>query len=395
MTDPLGQSQVIPYLLGLSSKGYAITILSCEKKSSFEKKEKMIADLLKKAGIKWTPLIYHKSPPVLSTVYDIYVLKKKAKEICENENIKLIHCRSYISAFVGLWLKKEKGIPYIFDMRGFYADERVDGQLWNLNNLLYKIIYNYFKKKEKEFLREAGAIVTLTYAAKNIIESWGEDLKTKHIKVIPCSADFDFFKVPSTDTKKENRVKMGFDDRSLVVTYLGSLGTWYMLEEMLDFFKVLKEKISDAKFLILTPDRDASVYFLADKKGIDRRAIVVKFAERNDLVDCLSVSDLSMFFIKPAFSKLGSSPTKLGELLAMGIPVVCNEGIGDVDKIIAETKGGYVVKGFTQQEYERGVEEILLLKSTLTPVQIRDNAKAYFDLATAVNAYSDIYAQLS
>jgi hypothetical protein len=31
MTDPLGQSQVIPYLIGLTKKGHNISIISCEK----------------------------------------------------------------------------------------------------------------------------------------------------------------------------------------------------------------------------------------------------------------------------------------------------------------------------------------------------------------------------
>ena len=37
MTDPLGQSQVIPYLQGLSKKGYQFYLLSCEKPEAFEK----------------------------------------------------------------------------------------------------------------------------------------------------------------------------------------------------------------------------------------------------------------------------------------------------------------------------------------------------------------------
>ena len=31
MTDPLGRSQVLPYLQGLSERGHEITLLSCEK----------------------------------------------------------------------------------------------------------------------------------------------------------------------------------------------------------------------------------------------------------------------------------------------------------------------------------------------------------------------------
>lgn len=37
MTDPLGQSQVIPYLQGLSKQGYEIFLLSCEKNKPFNK----------------------------------------------------------------------------------------------------------------------------------------------------------------------------------------------------------------------------------------------------------------------------------------------------------------------------------------------------------------------
>ena len=56
MTDPLGQSQVIPYLAGLSQLGYRFTIVSCEKKARFQKNREHIAALLAKHDIAWTPL---------------------------------------------------------------------------------------------------------------------------------------------------------------------------------------------------------------------------------------------------------------------------------------------------------------------------------------------------
>ena len=43
MTDPLGQSQVLPYLCGLSKSGYQFTILSFEKKQRL-KNERHIID---------------------------------------------------------------------------------------------------------------------------------------------------------------------------------------------------------------------------------------------------------------------------------------------------------------------------------------------------------------
>ena len=42
LTDPLGQSQILPYLIGIS-RDYAITIISCEKKERYLKDSESIA----------------------------------------------------------------------------------------------------------------------------------------------------------------------------------------------------------------------------------------------------------------------------------------------------------------------------------------------------------------
>ena len=51
LTDPLGQSQILPYMIGLSSKGYEITILRCEKKDVFDKNRALIEASCKEAKI--------------------------------------------------------------------------------------------------------------------------------------------------------------------------------------------------------------------------------------------------------------------------------------------------------------------------------------------------------
>ena len=81
MTDPLGQSQVLPYLLVLSKFGYKIFLLSCEKEQSFIQNKEIINNLIKDSDIEWMPLAYTKNPPVISTMLDVYKLKKEAKRI--------------------------------------------------------------------------------------------------------------------------------------------------------------------------------------------------------------------------------------------------------------------------------------------------------------------------
>ena len=81
MTDPLGQSQVLPYLVALSERGYQFTILSFEKPARFEKEKAIITDITRKAGINWIPLTYTKNPPVLSKMYDRWRLKKNGQKV--------------------------------------------------------------------------------------------------------------------------------------------------------------------------------------------------------------------------------------------------------------------------------------------------------------------------
>src|SRR5215471_408324 len=127
LTDPLGQSQILPYLKGLSSVGFKFTILSFEKKSRFEREKKTIDKLTSESGIEWVPLQFTSTPPLLSKLYDSYRMRKKAFELQRKNHFDMVHCRSYVAADAGLQLKKKFGIKFFFDMRGFWADEKKDG----------------------------------------------------------------------------------------------------------------------------------------------------------------------------------------------------------------------------------------------------------------------------
>ena len=77
MTDPLGQSQVIPYLAGLTKHGYEFVILSCDKPEKYEANKAYVDTLIDPYPIDWVSIAYTKNPPVLSSLYDFYKLKLK------------------------------------------------------------------------------------------------------------------------------------------------------------------------------------------------------------------------------------------------------------------------------------------------------------------------------
>lgn len=394
MTDPLGQSQVIPYLEGLSKSGFRITILSFEKKDRFKKNESSIRQLLDKSGIQWEPLFFSVRPPLLSKLYDAWQMKRRALLLHKQENFSFIHCRSYVAAEAGVFMKRRKKIPFLFDMRGFWVDERVDNGQWDLSNPLYNFIYKRYKSKERVYFNDSAHVISLTKNGKEeLVKNYG--VSADKITVIPCCADlghFDYNKIKPEDTcilKKQ--LAIGESDK--VITYLGSLGGWYLLNEMLDFFSELKKKIPMVKFLFITHDAAETILSAAQSKGINPGDIIVKAASRNEVPVYLSLSDWSIFFIKDAYSKKGSSPTKQGEIMAMGIPIVCND-VGDTGRIIDESGAGVKIKEFSDAAYQIAIENLLQFKTDMKP-QIRESACKYFDLQEGTAKYLAVYKRMA
>ena len=165
MTDPLGQAQVLPYLIGLKKYKHNIFLLSAEKHENYSVHAAKIQQICKENQIHWHPIFYRKKPPVLSTILDINTLWKNAKKIITQNNVQIVHCRSYISAFIGLKAQKKLNCKFIFDMRGFWADERIEGNIWKLSNPIHKRLYDFFKKKSEE-ITEKGKKLDLDLQAR-------------------------------------------------------------------------------------------------------------------------------------------------------------------------------------------------------------------------------------
>lgn len=391
MTDALGQSQVLPYLFGLAKKGICIHLISFEKKE-YTGDIPRIKELCEENGVIWHPQEYTKKPPLLSTLKDIKRMKKVALKLHETINFEIVHCRSYISAIVGRFFQKKFGLKFVFDMRGFWADERVEGKIWDLNNPVFKKAYHYFKRKELEFFSHADVVVSLTFNGKKEIESW-ENLPNKlHIEVIPCCVDLEHFdpeRIVIADVENTKK-KLGITEDDFVLGYVGSIGTWYMLPEMLDFYVHLRQQKEKSKFLFISREPKENIIKLAKEKGIPESEIIVNGTTHNEVPLYISVFDYSIFFIRPTFSKKASSPTKQGELMAMGIPIVCNTGVGDTDKIIMDSNAGKVMQHLNSESYTL----CHLDPDKYDRAKIRNGAERWYSLEEGVEKYYEIYKTL-
>jgi glycosyltransferase involved in cell wall biosynthesis len=380
LTDPLGQSQVLPYVIGLSKEGFDFTIVSFEKSGPYRKNQKRIQQLCDENKVRWKPLKYHGNPPVIGTLLNLFNLWRLAGALHKDTPFSLVHGRSYFPSIVALWLKRKFGVKFLFDMRGFWADERVEGGLWNLKNPVYNLIYKYFKRKEREFLSHADQIVSLTENAKDEILSW--NISSAPITVIPTCVDFDKFD-PQKITEKqktERKKELGLTDTDFILLYLGSWGTWYMTTEMFNFFSELKKQRPRARFLIVSPNNiDLSGY----QHGRD---VVICSVPSTEVPLHIALSDAAVFFIYPSFSKKASAATKMGEILALNKPMVTNTGWGDISRYKNE---GYFLTVSNPSEYAGVITK--LLDSFQSPVHSREWAESSLSLQRGVALFKSVY----
>lgn len=394
LTDPLGGSQILPYLFGIQETGRKVSILSFEKSERYALEGRALETTLEERGIDWTPLRFTVWPRYLAKAWDLLRMMAYAAWLCWKQKIEVVHCRSYQAAQAASAVKRLLGTRMLFDMRGLWVDERVDGGLWNLSSKIDSFLYMRYKRIEAQLLRDADHIIVLTTKALPIITNWSGKAQLA-VTTIPCCADYDFFKPPTSSESLQARVRLGIGHRDIVLTYLGSLGTWYQFNEMMEFFARLKRKRPDAKFLIITKDWGAKHEELIASLGMSelREGLRIIPAARHEIPVLLSAADVMVSFIKPSFSKLASSPTKIAEVLAMGIPVICNSGIGDTEEQIRATNAGFILKDLSEESYEEAVaclDDILSLKGE----NLRERSRKIFGLEIAKALYASAYDTL-
>lgn len=367
LDDPLTHSQVVTYLRELAARGIEIHLLTFEESLTDEQRYR---ENLSVAGITWHKLRYHKRPSFLATLYDIAFGTLKAWRICRTHNIQFIHARNHVSAAMALLLHRICGYRWLFDMRGLMAEEYVDGGIWRVGD--YK--FHLTKRMERAFFRRADEIVMLTERIKGELLKTEPTLvhRTDDITVIPCCVDTVRFNI-SDEQRNAYRIERGWQDRQ-VITYTGKIGTWYLHDEMARFFSFAWQHDARFFFQVMTQSDPAPLKQALNKYGVPADAYDIRFVPREQVPLVLTACDAGLSFIRACYSKLSSSPTKNGEYLAAGLPLIINAGIGDSDVQTERHQLGIVLREFSDDEFRHGVND---LEGLLAAADTRKRCRAF------------------
>ena len=385
LLEPLGQSQVWQYLRRLSAK-HEIVLLSFEKRKDFEDKRRMLAMRAEcsRFGIHWIPRVYHRKPSALATSYDIVAGVIVGLWAVRRYRIDLVHARSYVSSVMALVLKKLTGVRFIFDMRGFWADERVDG-LWPKDGLLFRIA----KRFERWFLLHADIVVSLTEVAVAEMKQF-DYLRGIPVRfeVVPTCADLSMF-VPRQSERR--------GDAPFTLGYVGSVSVWHLFDEVVQAFKALRELEPNSRLLVVNRGGHGLVRAALERAGIDVANVELVEADHSEVPKLIQRMDAAAFFIKPSYSKIGSAPTKFAEMLGVGIPVLTNGGVGDMEALVINhgEPVGVIVKDFSMNSQRVAVAALLrLVEESGICARCRTLAERYFSADLGSERYSLMYTDL-
>ncbi|HEU5286299.1 MAG TPA: glycosyltransferase, partial [Sphingomicrobium sp.] len=334
---------------------------------------------LEAAGIDWTRRRYHKAPSAPATAFDIAAGIATALAIAKRHRVRLVHARSYIPALIGMAVKRLAGARLLFDMRGLWADERVDGGLWPAGGSLYRVT----KSIERRLLHSADHIVTLTYASVDEVRKLSAPHEWVPLSVIPTCTDLRRFRPRPSDPGAPP-----------TFGYVGSVGTWYLFDETLLAFRYFQAERPDARLLVVNRGEHQRIASRIAAAGIDPACTEVVAAEHRDVPALIARMSAGAALVKPAYSKIASAPTKLAEYLACGIPVLGNTGVGDVE-ILEERKVGVAVESLDEAVLRAGVARLVALtRDRDTPGRCRTAAEELFSLDRGVAEYRRIYDSL-
>jgi glycosyltransferase involved in cell wall biosynthesis len=363
--EPLGRSQVIAYLLRLA-RDCDITLISFEKDHA---SRPGTAGLLRAAGIEWVPCTYRRRPPVISTLWDVIIGALTIRRTVRRHHAEIVHVRSYVPALMALLGgRRRRPTKLLFDIRGFWPDERVLAGAWSERSPIYRLI----KRLERRFFARADAVVTLTVASVPQIRIWMGGRSTP-VHVIPTCAEVERFRASATSAADGIRA-----------VWCGSVGSFYRFDLALRFADALSIPLQ-----VLTPQVSEARALLGSRQAD------VRTVGPDAVADELRPGDIGLCFYADGFANLARAPTRFAEYLAAGLVVAVTPRIGDLDAIIEQHGVGVIIDDDSEDALRIAAQRAFALSGDPgIRVRARQLAASRYSVESGTRDYLEIYRKL-
>lgn len=277
------------------------------------------------------------------------------------ESYDLVHCVDTrpVAIFPALALKKFRHVKLVIDWgdwwgRGGTVVERSPG----LSRHLFGPIETFF---EEGFRRFADGTVVLTSA----LESRAVGLGVPPDSIVRMPTGADISRIKPLD-KRKAREEIGLDQEAPILGYVGLLFETDV-DLLVKAFDVIRERDSRAK-LLLIGNTNVRVSSQLKESGA---AIFTGSVSYEMLQKYIACCDAMVLPMKNSVANVGRWPSKVGDYLAAGKPVIATR-VGDVAEMIEQGKCG-IVTAATPEDFAVGALEVLDRRTDL--VELSKNAR--------------------
>jgi glycosyltransferase involved in cell wall biosynthesis len=273
-------------------------------------------------------------------------------------------------------------------MRGLMAEEYADAGRWKPDGIPFRIT----KRVEQTAIRAADAMVVLT---RHVREHLFGATPPLPVEVIPCCVDLERVEA-GPGARAQVRAELDAGERPILL-YVGKFTGWYMEQEMVEFYAAARAQLPDLLFVVVTQADRAPVVDAFDMHGIASGDYRITSSPAEGIGRYLAAADAGIAFIRPCLSKISSSPTKVGEYLAAGLPVLSGPRIGDLDELLATPGVGVLLPQFDDAAYGQAAARLReLLADPRTAERCRALAREELALDTVgIPRYDGVYRRLA
>ncbi len=383
LLEPLGRSQVVPVVLGLAGMGFPMSVLSFEKPGDLGDggAVEAMARRLAGAGVTWIRHRYHRRPSLPATAWDIGVGARVVRREVREGACRLVHARSYVPGLMGLRGMAGSECRLLFDMRGFWVDERVEAGRWRKGSLVVGLA----RRGERRLLEGAHHLVHLTRAGMDQVGRLAPGARLPPSSVVPTCVDLDRFRPVADPAALRRELGLGTGP---VVIHTGTLSGWYLGPETFRLGAALLAR-TGGEFVILTREGELAAA-LAREAGVAARILTVP---HDDVPRWLAAADVGLALVRPGFAKMASAPTKVGEYLAAGLAVVGTAGVGDLEEQFRDSPVAFAVDP-AEDPAQVAARVAAALGRPGRAREARALARRHYDLEDGLKAYAVLYRTL-
>lgn len=373
MTDPLGQSQVIPYMKYLVKVGYNFKIISYEKNQNY-KIENKVNSLIGENN--WVKIKFRRG--FFGKIINIILGIVSIKNIAKKNNISFFHLRGFIPALIFNFSKVK--INYLYDYRSFAVGEHIDTNNIKENGFLHKL----FTKIDKAMVKNSKGIVLLeVYAKRLLCEIYNFDLKT--FEIIRTSTSIKNY--PKKEKKNFN------NEKEILFVSLGGARFPYRSDIILKTIKSLIDNGINCRIDFINQYDHQIIKKHAENIKFPKEKIKIYSLDNELIPNALGKFDYGCVFYEKSKWRTVCSPTKLGEFLSAGLPIIALDGIKIIDKLEKNYDFIFTIK--SDVEINLQIKEIIkFISLSHDNNQCQKLALKKFDIQIANKKYERIYKKL-